>query len=146
MDGNLQFYTGCSLVDITNTKIRYGDSDARLQQRNWETVTQALSLRTQPLNLTTPVCKDVNISHYINLFGEMYEGVHKVWFFSWGVDRDDIYKIDDEPYNGLLQDFEQVPILNGLNETARFMLPIFYPYGAIKNIHFFMGTLNLDTV
>jgi len=29
-----------------------------------------------------------------------------------------------------------VPIIQGLNETAKFMLPIFYPHGAIKNIHF----------
>jgi len=35
-----------------------------------------------------------------------------------------------------LQDFEQVPVVTGLTETARFMLPIFYPYGTIKNIYF----------
>jgi hypothetical protein len=47
---------------------------------------------------------------------------------------------------GLDQVFAKVPIICGLEETARFMLPIFYPYGAIKNIYFIKGRINLNTV
>ena len=49
----------------------------------------------------------------------------------------DTWKDTNENPTGLLdKDFAEVPIIQGLNETAKFMLPIFYPHGAIKNIHF----------
>jgi hypothetical protein len=46
-----------------------------------------------------------------------------------------VYDLPGNPLGGLLEDLEQVPIITGLTETARFMLPIFYPYGSIKNIY-----------
>jgi hypothetical protein len=51
------------------------------------------------------------------------------------VESEGVYDLPEEPLGGLLRDFEQVPVVTGLTETARFMLPIFYPYGAIKNIY-----------
>jgi hypothetical protein len=51
------------------------------------------------------------------------------------VEREGVYDLVNAPLGGLLQDIEQVPIVTGLEETARFMLPIFYPYGTIKNIY-----------
>jgi hypothetical protein len=51
------------------------------------------------------------------------------------VEREGVYDLANAPLAGLLQDIEQVPIITGLEETARFMLPIFYPYGTIKNIY-----------
>ena len=40
-------WIGMSLIDITPTGITRGESDARNQQRNWESLVQALSLKTQ---------------------------------------------------------------------------------------------------
>ena len=147
MDRGLQFYTGYTLVDITATgvtRFRPEVEHQRNQQRNWETTLQVIGLRTQPLHISNPVVKEINISPRDGIFGDMYEGIHKVWIFSWAVDREDIFLLEDDEIGGLRKDFEQVPIVNGLDETARFLLPIFHPYGAIKNIHVESGTFNLD--
>lgn len=133
----LQFFTGYSLVDITATGIIRGreiDSVERNQQRNWETILQCIGLRTQPHHVQLPVETVASMNSLE--FGEFYTGEQRVWMWSWAVETQDIYNLSNKPLGGLLQDCEQVPIITGLNETARFMLPIFYPYGAIKNIYF----------
>ena len=133
---NLQFFRGFSLVDITATGVTRGDSDSieRNQQRNWETVLQCIGLRTQPLHIQPPVTIDFHLDRAE--FGDFYTGEQTVWAWAWAVESTGIYDLPNSPMGGLLKDFEQVPIVTGLTETARFMLPIFYPYGAIKNIYF----------
>ena len=133
-------YLGYSLVDITNTGIIRDSVNpkARNQQRNWETLVQCLSLRTQAHNIRTPEMATINLDDFAlsgDLFGEMYTGQANVWLFSWQIESDGIYDTD-VPMSLLLKDFEDVPICTFLDETARFILPIFHPYGAIKNIHF----------
>jgi hypothetical protein len=137
MSNNLIFYTGYSLIDITNTGVtRSNDPDSleRNQQRNWETVLQCISLRTQPMQIQPPQEMVVDLS-YLN-FGDMYQGEQKVWQWIWAVERQEIYDLPNKPLGALMSDFEQVPVVTCLTETARFMLPIFYPYGSIKNIYF----------
>jgi hypothetical protein len=134
---NLQFFQGYTLVDITATGVTRGDNDSleRNQQRNWETVLQCIGLRTQPQCIQEPVTakfSDISIAE----FGDFYTGSQQIWTWSWAVEREGVYDLSGKPLGGLLQDFEQVPIITGLTETARFMLPIFYPYGTIKNIYF----------
>jgi hypothetical protein len=137
MSSNLYFFQGFTLVDITATGvIRSQDLDnaERNQQRNWETLLQCIGLRTQPQNIQEPItstCEDIGVAE----FGDFYTGTQKIWTWSWTVEREGVYDLADVPLAGLLQDIEQVPIITGLEETARFMLPIFYPYGTIKNIY-----------
>jgi len=133
----LQFFRGFSLVDITATGvIRDQDSDslARNQQRNWETLLQCIGLRTQPLNIQSPeIIGPADLSQYH--FGDFYSGEHRIWTWAWTTEREGVYDLNGRIQAGLLQDLEQVPIITGLTETARFMLPIFYPHGTIKNIY-----------
>lgn len=133
----LQFYMGYSLVDITPTGVVRSNDQfdiPRNQQRNWETVLQCIGLRTQPLCVQEPkeaIVSDLNMVK----FGDFYQGQNqKLWLWTWATEKEDIYDLPNNPLGGLLQDFEQVPIITGLTETARFLLPIFYPYGSIKNI------------
>jgi len=138
MDTGLQFFKGYTLVDITATGvIRSPDPDdiRRNQQRNWETVLQCIGLRTQPLHIQEPtIYQNVEIAR--TRFGEFYNmRPQTVWAWSWAVEKHGIYDLPNSSMGGLLQDLEQVPIICGLEETARFMLPIFYPYGTIKNIY-----------
>lgn len=145
MGSDLHFYFGLTLVDITATgvtRFRPEQEMLRDQQRNWETVIQTLGLRCQPMHLSMPVCREMRIDAPDHIFGEMYSGVHKVWYWEWASEHADVYLQGDAELGGLLHDFEQVPIINGLTESARFLLPIFHPYGGIKNIHFEVGTLN----
>lgn len=136
MSSNVYFFQGCSLVDITATGVTRGITDTveRNQQQNWETVLQCIGLRTQPHNIQPPVSKIVNLK-YLE-FGDFYTGEQQVWTWYWTVEGTGIYDLANKELGALQQDFEQVPIITGLEETARFMLPIFYPYGTIKNIYF----------
>ena len=137
MSSNVYFFQGYTLVDITATGvIRSQDPDnaERNQQRNWETLLQCIGLRTQPQNIQEPITstvEDISVAE----FGDFYTGSQKIWTWSWTVEREGVYDLANTPLGGLLQDLEQVPIVTGLTETARFMLPIFYPYGTIKNIY-----------
>jgi len=142
-NAGIYFFTGYSLVDITPTGvIRNTSPDAidRDQQRNWETVLQCMGLRTQPQNIQNPVSSMIDIES--TEFGDFYKGNQTVWMWQWTVEATGIYDLQNKPLGGLMQDFEQVPIITGLDETARFILPIFYPYGTIKNIYFKQSTLS----
>jgi hypothetical protein len=133
----LQFFAGYSLVDITATGVTRSTDPEQLernQQRNWETVLQCMSLRTQPQHVQYPTVDEVNLENFH--FGDMYHGTHRVWTWMWAVESQGVYDLNNKPLGGLQTDFEQVPIITFLSETARFMLPIFYPYGTIKNIYF----------
>lgn len=131
-------YQGYTLVDITPTgQTSYSPEVelARNQQRNWETVLQILSLRTQPTVLETAIMvKD--ITEFKHNFGIGYQGQHRVWTWKFSVDYADVYK-DQYDYFGLLKnDFKLTPVILGLTETARPEQPIFYTSGPSKNIYF----------
>ena len=135
MQDNIQIYTLFTLVDITPTGVTRGPEGLeRVQQRNWETVLQAVGLVTQPITLIEPHVSEVDVKWCE--FGEFYEGTHQIWSWRFAVEHPDVFARDDNEVGVLEELFEQVPIVAGLEETARFMLPIFHPYGAIKNIYF----------
>jgi hypothetical protein len=144
----MYFYTGVTLVDITATGVvRHTTTNEleRNQQRNWETVLQCIGIKAQPQLIDGPYHKTFLIDETTN-FPEIYFGEQRCWIFSFGVEHEDVFQIDNDPVAGLDQAFAKVPIICGLEETARFMLPIFYPYGSIKNIYFMKGRINLNTI
>jgi hypothetical protein len=148
MNRELQFYTGYTLVDITATGVtRYRPEQEfeRNQQRNWETVLQTMGLRTQPLMINGPICTESNLADGWN-FGEYYQGRHKIWAWTFAIEHQDVFLVGDNPQGGLETDFEQIPVVTGLAETARFMLPIFYPHGAIKNVYFKNLAIDLNNI
>lgn len=122
--------TAFTLIDITPTNTIKGESLARDQQRNWETVLQVLGLKTQPIIINYPsVWLNENIKDFE--FGNFYEGYQTIWAWQFRGERDEFYNLEI-----LQQDFDQVPIILGLEETARFMLPVFFTQGHLKNIYF----------
>lgn len=126
-----------TLVDITMTGATRdipGNELVRNQQRNWETVLQVLSLRAQPYVITPP---RLLVSHESSaaFFGSLYETPYHFWACRFQTEYPEAYGDAENPVKFLLEDFEQVPIITGLTEEARFLLPIFYPHGPIKNIH-----------
>jgi len=144
----MEFYTGVTLVDITATGIIRHRDDVELernQQRNWETVLQCIGLRAQPQLIDGPYVRDLVIDE-TSYFPEIYFGNQRCWIFSFGVEHEDVFLKGSDPVGTLDQAFARVPIICGLEETARFILPIFYPYGAIKNIYFIKGRINLNTI
>jgi hypothetical protein len=139
--------TGFTLVDITRTGVthnRHENEHQRNQQRNWETVIQCLGLRVQPMDIQGPKMMEMFIDEHT--FGEMYHGKQRVWCFTFSVERDGVWEQDGDPLALLHKDFNEVPVIQGLEETARFMLPIFYTAGAIKNVFFKLGRLDLNSI
>ena len=145
----MYFYTGVTLVDITATGVIRHTNDNELkrnQQRNWETVLQCIGIKAQPQHIDGPyVVEDIEVDQ-TSYFPEIYYGRQRCWVFSFGVEYEDVFLKDADPVKGLDEAFQRVPIICGLEETAKFMLPIFYPYGSIKNIYFIKGRINLNTV
>lgn len=138
------FFSGYTLVDITETGVtrdRGTQELERNQQRNWETVLQCIGLRAQPMHMVTKTDM-ANLDFYE--FGEMYTGQHRVWSFAFTVEHKNVFKHHDDNLYYLDQSFDQVPIITGLNETARFILPIFYTAGAIKNIYFKIERISVN--
>ena len=121
-------YRGYTLVDITNTGVTKFTPEAqreRDQQRNWETVAQILGMRTQLFRIAQTDVKTQNVKTY--KFGDSYVGKHKIWSFEFDVEFENAVPITD---------FDQVPVVVGLNETANLITPLFYTDGINKNIYF----------
>ena len=139
---------GFTLVDITNTGVTRdlpGLELERNQQRNWETVLQCIGLRAQPMNVQCHATPGELLELKDWEFGEMFNGKHKVWAFSFTVEHSEVFAKDGDPL-GLLDDaFDEVPIISYLTESARFLLPIFYTSGPIKNIYFKTARFELNT-
>ena len=84
----------CMITDISEW------NRSRNQQRNWETLTQLISLRTQLTDLTVPVKSD------------------NLWQFEFEVDNDNLFLNNNDPLAVLKDDCAGVPMLVGLNESA----------------------------
>jgi hypothetical protein len=145
MNENLEYFTIYSLVDITKTNVTRNTPELefeRNQQRNWESVLQVIGLRSQPMTVVEPLSDIVSADIINEIFGEMYHGrEQRVWVASFAIEHKQVFLKDNDQLGYLKDDFNQVPIVCGLSETARFILPIFYSSGALKNIEFTSGLL-----
>ena len=92
---------------------------ARNQQRNWETINQLISLRTQPNNIE-PAKKQNN-----------------AWEFTFEVDDPFVYSITGESGNigSLINESHGVPMITGLEETKN-IDPVLKTSGPEQNIWF----------
>lgn len=115
-----------TLVDITCTNFvrrpkTQREAFQRNQQRNYETFLQLISLRSQPLIVKPPIkISNINIDDY--QFGEYYmPSVFKydVWTFQFDSEHIDSYGNDNTPVGSLNDDFDSVPVIGDLTETAK---------------------------
>jgi len=118
-------YVLSTLFDITHTgvlnykpNVDPGLLIKRNQQRNWQVIYQLLQLRTQPMTITKPVVTTAELSQYN--FGSRYQGTHKVWTTIWVVEQNDLYGTRDNSIKSLLDDFNKIPMVVGLEESAIF--------------------------
>jgi hypothetical protein len=126
----ISFYT---LIDITPTGIisrNKTDEYLRNQQRNWETIQQICNLRTHAVIVADPV-EPRTVSLACHQFGESYLGSHKCWkcIFDFKT-ADPLFTIK------LLNDFNRVPIIIGLEESVKMLDPLIYSSGHFKNLYF----------
>jgi hypothetical protein len=134
-------HCGYTLVDITKTDVtQYTPERAKMRNkhRNWETVVQILSLRTQVLNIKQFKTVKADLSHFE--FGDEYQGQHRVWSFEFTVEFENLYTVGYHNYRVLENDFAQTPIITELDETVTLSGPLFYTAGSNKNIYFKKST------
>jgi len=108
-----------TLVDITETNIRRNNKSLEFrQQQNFQTVLQTIGLRVNVYKYTTPEVKTRSVN---NLFGMNYKQKHNVWEFEFEIEHSNALEVDM-----LKQDFNMVPVITDLTETAKFEKNIFY--------------------
>jgi hypothetical protein len=147
MEQRIYNYSLMTLVDITKTNQVHNsennDDLKRNQHRNYQTMLQTLGLRTQP-TIKGDV-KMTNGEFPQPDFGESYNGIHNIWQVNFSVEQPEAFSDTEQNPVGLLEeDFDQVPIVSMLKETARFILPCFFSYGPLKNIHFYYEYFDRD--
>jgi hypothetical protein len=108
-----QDYTGQWITNQTDW------NRARNQQRNWETLTQILSLRTQLFELILPVRNTTGTS----------------WMFEFETESTGTFGDESDPVKVLRQDAEGVPMLLDLDNRSD-LLPVLRTTGDYQNIWF----------
>ena len=120
-----------TLVDITETGSRRGEDPKEYrQQQNFLTVMQTIGLRVNPTYLHAPtVIKEVPSKLGL---GTLYKTKQSVWKYVFDMEYQDALTIET-----LVNDFDLIPIITNLNETANFENAIFLTKDAVKcNIFF----------
>jgi hypothetical protein len=92
---------------------------SRNQQRNWETVTQILGLRTQLFELTEPVRDKSGTS----------------WMFEFETEISGAFGPDSDPTQILRIDAEGVPMILDLDNRSD-LIPVLRTHGTEQNIWF----------
>jgi hypothetical protein len=98
---------------------------SRNQQRNWETLTQILGLRTQLFDVTDPV----------------QDSTGSRWMFEFETDRDGAFGPDSNPTEVLELDAAGVPMLRELNNDPD-IDPFLVTSGPRQNIWFATISIN----
>ena len=98
---------------------------SRNQQRNWETLTQILGLRTQLFALTTPI----------------QDQTGTCWMFEFETETDGVYGPKEDPTQVLRADANGVPMLRELNNTPE-IESILVTDGPKQNIWFAPISIN----
>jgi hypothetical protein len=92
---------------------------SRNQQRNWETLTQIIGLRTQLFDMTDPIMDSTGTR----------------WMFEFETETNGAFGPDSDPCQILLIDAEGVPMLRGLNNKPE-IEPFLCTAGPRQNIWF----------
>jgi hypothetical protein len=145
----MSFKISCyTLFDITQTGVinrsRPGvDDDPELwlhkrnTQCNFDTIVQAVSLRSQPENITIPVLTKIKLSEFDN-FGFLFEEEDieiNCWSFSFTVQNISVYNDGITELGSLYSDCDQVPMIKTTSVWNK--LPEFLDSSdELKNIYF----------
>ena len=116
-----------TLVDITETRARRGDDPkAARQQQNFLTVLQTIGLRVNPTyNKSPQITEDTPAKLGL---GKNYKNKQRVWQFDFEIEYEAALDLDI-----LNSDFDLIPIIDGLDETAKFDNSVFLTQNPLKS-------------
>ena len=107
-------FTIHTLVDITETHARRGDDPKQhRQQQNFLTVLQTIGLRVNPEYVGSPTIIS-EVPSKLGL-GRSYKTKQSVWKYVFDIDYEGALDIET-----LVNDFDLIPIITQLDETANF--------------------------
>ena len=120
-----------TLVDITETGARRGEDPKRMrQQQNFLTVLQTIGLRVNPTYIKEPNLINESPSKY-NL-GKTYKNKQNIWEYTFEIEYEDALDVQT-----LINDFDLIPIITGLDETVKFKNDVFLTKNdELNNIYF----------
>lgn len=130
---NYKLYT---TVDITHTgqyKYEFGKENLQWKEQNFNTILQTLGLRANIMFDSSPML----IYARGSLFGFNTDDVIPIWRFDFSTIYESVYEKDNNPIGLLLEDFELVPFISGLDEPMTQNYDVFVTTGPSKNIVFF---------
>ena len=104
----IQIFT---VIDMTETSVgRSGEAKQRNQQANYNTVVQTAGLRVNPM----PIALESKVDVVDGIgFGSSIKDKQRYWVFTFQHEFENALNIDQ-----LKDDFDLVPVITGLDETA----------------------------
>ena len=103
-----------TLVDITETHARRGEDPKQYrQQQNFLTVMQTIGMRVNPTYVSSPVVVK-EVPSKLEL-GTSYKSKQSVWKYVFDMEFDGALDVET-----LVNDFDLIPIITKLDETAEF--------------------------
>ncbi len=120
----MERYKITTLVDITRSNPPRSTLDFRLlgQQSNFNSLLQTLGIRSNISYEKDPVYEKGRLPNPWN-------GKGAYWTFEFETERDDVYRKDDDLAGLLKTDLNGVPIIDNLDNTIDFKLPVFKTLG-----------------
>lgn len=128
-------YTLYTTVDITNTgQYRHepGKEIERSKEQNFQTVLQTLGIRANIQFKKKPAMLEVQGK----LLGFNTSQVIRVWQFDFSTEQDNFFEYNSNPIGYLLEDFDAVPYISGLDESMEQNYSVFVTDGPSRNIIF----------
>jgi hypothetical protein len=128
-------YTLYTTVDITRTgQYRHepGKETARWKEQNFQTVIQTLGIRANIMFDVNPVMITVRGK----LVGFETNEIINIWQFDFSTEREQLYEYNNNPIGFLIEDFDAVPYIAGLDESMEQNFDVFVTTGPSKNIVF----------
>jgi hypothetical protein len=125
----MQLFKLVSVVDITRSLPSRSETDQLKmgQQANFNSLIQAIGIRSNVEWDRDPECHTGRLPDAI-------EGAATHWIWEFSVERDFVFRLDDDPVGLLLDDLQGVPVINRLNNSVDIMPSIFQTKGDHINI------------
>jgi hypothetical protein len=122
-------------VDITSTGQYRPGADKeilRWKEQNFQTVLQTIGIRANIVYNSTPDMLEVAG----NLIGFATDQIIHVWKFTFNTEQDNLFQNDHSSVGHLLDDFNGVPYISGLDESMEQNYSVFVTEGTSQNIIF----------
>jgi hypothetical protein len=122
-------------VDITATgqyRTESGKELDRWREQNFQTVLQTIGLKANISYYNKPVMIEVKGS----VVGFDTDKIIRVWRFDFYTERDFLFEQDSNPIGYLIEAFDTIPYISGLDESMEQNYDVFVTEGPARNIVF----------